>query len=136
MYNTVDNGTSIEIDVEDVDREALFGETLLALSDVLAAAGGGTAVTHEVEVSASDLDGLLVAWVNELIRLATDDGFIAERAYRDRLTPTTFRARVAGERGIARERIRDVRCRSVGMKRLENGAWSVRVHLDSSGTGS
>ena len=33
MYNTVDNGSSIEIDVEDVDREALFGETLLALSE-------------------------------------------------------------------------------------------------------
>ena len=72
MYNTVDNGSSIEIDVEDVDREALFGETLLALSDVLAGAGGGTAVTHEVEVSSSDLDGLLVAWINELIRLAAD----------------------------------------------------------------
>ena len=136
MYNTVDNGTSIEIDVEDVDREALFGETLLALSKVLAAAGGGTAVTHEVEVSASDLDGLLVSWINELIRLAAADGFVAERAYRDRLTATSFRARVAGERGIPPERIRAVSCRSVGIKRLEDGAWSVRVHLDSAGTDS
>ena len=136
MYNTVDNGSSIEIDVEDVDREALFGETLLALSDVLADAGGGTAVTHEVEVSASDLDGLLVAWVNELIRLAAADGFVAERAYRDRLAATSFGARVAGEGGIPTERIRHVSCRSVGIKRLDNGAWSVRVHLDSTGSGS
>jgi SHS2 domain-containing protein len=136
MYNTVDTGSSIEIDVEDVDREALFGETLLALSDVLADAGGGTAVTHEVEVSASDLDGLLVAWINELIRLAAADGFVAERAYRDRLAATSVRARVAGERGIPAERIRDVSCRSVGIKRLDDGAWSVRVHLDSTGVGS
>ena len=136
MYNTVDNGSSIEIDVEDVDREALFGETLLALSDVLADAGGGTAVTHEVEVSASDLDGLLVAWVNELIRLAAADGFVAERAYRDRLAATSFGARVAGEGGIRTERIRHVSCRSVGIKRLDDGAWSVRVHLDSTGSGS
>jgi len=136
MYNTVDNGSSIEIDVEDVDREALFRETLLALSDVLADAGGGTAVTHEVEVSASDLDGLLVAWVNELIRLAAADGFVAERAYRDRLAATSFGARVAGEGGIPTERIRDVSCRSVGIKRLDDGAWSVRVHLDSTGSGS
>ena len=136
MYNTVDNGTSIEIDVEDVDREALFRETLLALSDVLADAGGGTAVTHEVEVSASDLDGLLVAWVNELIRLAAADGFVAERAYRDRLAATSFGARVAGEGGIPTERIRHVSCRSVGIKRLDDGAWSVRVHLDSTGSGS
>ena len=136
MYNTVDNGTSIEIDVEDVDREALFGETLLALSKVLAAGGGGTAVTHEVEVSASDLDGLLVSWINELTRLAAADGFVAERAYRDRLAATSFRARVAGERGIPPERIRAVSCRSVGIKRLEDGAWSVRVHLDSAATGS
>lgn len=136
MYNTVDNGSSIEIDVEDVDREALFRETLLALSDVLADAGGGTAVTHEVEVSASDLDGLLVAWVNELIRLAAADGFVAERAYRDRLAATSFGARVAGEGGIPTERIRHVSCRSVGIKRLDDGAWSVRVHLDSTGSGS
>jgi len=136
MYNTVDNGSSIEIDVEDVDREALFRETLLALSDVLADAGGGTAVTHEVEVSASDLDGLLVAWVNELIRLAAADGFVAERAYRDRLAATSFGARVAGAGGIPTERIRDVSCRSVGIKRLDDGAWSVRVHLDSTGSGS
>jgi SHS2 domain-containing protein len=136
MYNTVDNGSSIEIDVEDVDREALFGETLLALSDVLADAGGGTAVTHEVEVSASDLDGLLVAWINELIRLAAADGFVAERAYRDRLAATSYRARVPAERGFPPQRIRDVSCRSVGMKRLEDGAWSVRVHLESSGSGS
>ena len=130
MYTTVDHATSIEIDIEDVDPDALFSESLLALSDVLSDAGSGTAVTHEVQVSGPDLEGLLVAWINELVHLAEDDGFVPERAYRERLDEETFRARVAGERGIPRERIREVRCRSVGLKQLDDGAWSARVKLD------
>jgi hypothetical protein len=54
MYNTVDHASSIEIDIEDVDPDALFSESLLALSDVLSDAGGGTAVTHGVEVAGRD----------------------------------------------------------------------------------
>jgi SHS2 domain-containing protein len=130
MYNTVDHASSIEIDIEDVDPDALFSESLLALSDVLSDAGGGTAVTHEVQVSGPDLEGLLVAWINELVHLAEDDGFVPERAYRERLEEETFRARVAGERGIPQERIREVQCRSVGLKQLDDGAWSARVKLN------
>jgi len=131
MYNTVDHGSSIEIDVEDVDQEALFSETLLALSGILTEARGGTAVTHDVEITAPDLEGLLVAWVNELIDLAERDGFIAERAYRERLDGSVFRAQVAGEKDIPRDRIRNVRCRSIGMRRLPDAAWEARVHLES-----
>jgi len=131
MYNTVDHGSSVEIDVEDVDQQALFLETLLALSGILTEARGGTAVTHDVEITASDLEGLLVGWVNELIRLAERDGFIAERAYRERLDGTMFRAKVAGEKGIPGDEIRSVRCRSVGMRRLPDAAWEARVHLES-----
>ena len=83
-----------------------------------------------MQVSGPDLEGLLVAWINELVHLAEDDGFVPERAYRERLDEETFRARVAGERGIPQERIREVQCRSVGLKQLDDGAWSARVKLN------
>ena len=133
MYNTVDHGSTVEIDVEDVDQEALFSETALALSGVLTEARGGTAVTHDVAITAPDLEGLLVAWVNELIGLADRDGFIAERSYKERLDGGGFRAKVAGEKGIPGAEIRSVRCRSIGVRRLPDAAWSVRIHLDCEG---
>ncbi len=131
MYNTVEHASSIELDIEDADPQGLFTESLLALSDVLSDASGGTAVTHEVALEGPDLDGLLVAWINELIRLAENDGFIPERVFRERLAGTSFSARVAGERGIEQSRIRELSCRSIQVKELEDGAWSARVIIDT-----
>ena len=129
MYNTIEDGSSLEILLDDVSPETLFTESLLALSDVLSEATGGTQVTHEVQVAASDLQGLLTAWVEELVRLAESDGFIPERVYKERLESSSFRAMVAGERSIPRAEIRGVTCRAVELKRLDDGAWAARVSL-------
>lgn len=131
MYNTVEHASSVELDIEDSDPQALFTESLLALSDVLSDATGGTAVTHDVRVEGRDVEGLLVEWVNELIRLAENDGFVPERVYKERFEGTSFSAKVAGERGIPQDRIRVVTCRSVQMKRLDDGAWAARVVLEA-----
>lgn len=131
MYNTIEHATSVELMVEDVDDVALFPETLLALRDVLSDASGGTPVTHEVAIAGPDLQGLLVEWVNELVRLAEEDGFVPERIDKERLEQGGFRARVAGERGIPADRIRRLECRSVGLRRLDDGAWAARVKLDA-----
>jgi hypothetical protein len=69
--------------------------------------------------------------VNELIRLATDDGFIPERIDKERLEQGSFRARVAGERGFPAGQIRRIECRTVGLRRLDDGAWAARVMLDT-----
>jgi SHS2 domain-containing protein len=130
MYNTIEHSASVELLVEDVDEIALFPESLMALGDVLGDAGGGTPVTHEVEITGSDLQGLLVEWVNELIRLAEEDGFVPERIEKERLEKQSFRARVAGERGIPAAEIRRLECRSVGLRQLDDGAWAARVILD------
>jgi hypothetical protein len=130
VYHAEDNGTTIEIQVEDVDQGAIFSEALIALSGVMTEARGGTAVTHEVEIAAAGPGSLLREWVDELIRLAERDGFIAERAYRERLDGTTFRARVAGEKDIPAAEIRRLRCRSVALTRLPDGAWGARISLD------
>lgn len=132
MYNTIEHAASVELLVEDVDEIALFPESLLALRDVLGGASGGTPVTHEVELEAPDLQGLLIEWVNELIRLAEDDGFVPERIDKERLGEGSYRARVAGERGISGDGIRKLACRSVGLRQLDDGAWAARVMLDTS----
>src|SRR5690606_31880383 len=127
MYNTIEHAASIELLVEDADEVALFPESLMALGDVLSDAGGGTPVTHEVEIEGPDLQGLLVEWINELIRLAEEDGFVPERVEKERLEDGAFRARVAGERGLPAAAIRELECRSVGLRQLDDGAWAARV---------
>ena len=63
--------------------------------------------------------------------MAEEDGFVPERIDKERLEQGGFRARVAGERGIPADRIRRLECRSVGLRRLDDGAWAARVKLDA-----
>lgn len=129
MFETVETSSGIELLVEDVNAEALFSEAAVALSSVVSDASGGTPVTHEVQVGGEDLEGLLRAWIEELLRLAASDGFVAERAFKERMGKSSFRAEVGGERGLPAERIRELRCRDVVCERLDDGAWAVRVVL-------
>ena len=113
MFETVEGDSGVELLVEDVNAEALFSEALVALSSVVSDATGGTPVTHPVQVVGDDLEQQLRAWVAELLRLASADGFVAERAFKERVGRGGFRAEVAGERGLPPERIRDLRCDEV-----------------------
>lgn len=131
MYTTVDHKSEVELLIEDVSPEALFTEALLALSDVLSEAKGGMPVTHEIQVSAPDLQALVAGWVKELVHLAESDGFVPERVEKLRLESSSVKAVVAGERSIPEDMIRVVTCRGVEVKRLEDGAWGARVILDA-----
>jgi SHS2 domain-containing protein len=134
VYEATETDSGAELLVEDVNGEALFSETLLGLGGVLSHAVGGTQVTHEVQVSGDDLEALLTSWVEELVRLAESDGFVPERAFEERLGRTSFRARIAGERGIPPERIRPLAVREVRVERLEDGAWAARIVLAEEGS--
>ena len=129
MYETDEKGTEVAIVIEDVNPEALFSESLLALSDLLSDATGGTPVTHEVELRAPDLQALLDDWVRELVKLGERDGFVPERVEKLRLESTSVRARVAGERSIPLDRIRPLTPQGVEVKRLDDGAWAARAIL-------
>ncbi len=131
MFETVEGDSVTELLIEDVNAEALFSEALVGLSSVISGASGGTPVTHAVQVSGDDLESLLRAWMDELLRLAGSDGFVAERAFKERMGKSSFRAEVAGERGLPADRIRPLRCRDVVLERLDDGAWAVRVVLGS-----
>lgn len=129
MFETVEGDSGVELLIEDVNAEALFSEALVALSSVVTDASGGTPVTHPVQVAGEGLEEQLRAWVAELLRLAAADGFVAERAFKERLGGSSFRAEVAGERGLPRDRLRELRCSDVVLERLEDGAWAARVVL-------
>lgn len=129
MFETVEGDSGSELLIEDVNAEALFSEALVALSSVISDASGGTPVTHQVQVGGDDLEGLLRAWVEELLRLAASDGFVAERAFKERMGKASFRAEVAGERGLPADAIRPLRCRDVVLERLDDGAWAARIVL-------
>jgi SHS2 domain-containing protein len=129
MFETTATGSGVELLIEDVNAEALFSEALVALSSVVSDASGGTPVTHSIQVGGEDLEGLLESWIEELLRLATSDGFVAERAFKERMGKASFRAEVAGERGLPRESIRSLRLRDVVLERLDDGAWAARVVL-------
>jgi SHS2 domain-containing protein len=129
MFETVATESGVELLIEDVNAEALFSESLVALSSVVSDATGGTPVRHEVQVGGEDMEGLLRNWLDELLRLAASDGFVAERAYKERMGKASFRAEVAGERDLPRDRIRSLRCRDIVLERLEDGAWALRVVL-------
>ncbi len=131
MYETDEKGTEVSIVIEDVNPEALFTESLLALSDLLSDATDGTPVTHEVELRAPDLRGLLDDWVRELVKLSERDGFVPERVEKLRLEKTSLSARIAGERSIPQERIRALTPQGVELKRLDDGAWAARASLSS-----
>lgn len=130
MYEIDDRGSTVEIVVEDVDPAGLFTESLLALSDVLSDATGGSPVTHEVLLGPGETETLLESWLQELIRLAEEDDFIPDRLDKERLESTTFSARIAGVRGIPREEIRGVAFRSLEVKRLDDGAWAAKAILE------
>ena len=130
MYEIEDDQSTAEVIVEDVDPVGLFTESLLGLSDVLSDATGGTPVTHEVLLGPAEMEGLLEAWLRELLRLAEEDGFVPERLDKERLESTTFSARIAGVRGVPREEIRAVRFRALETKRLDDGAWAAKATLE------
>lgn len=137
MYKVATRDSEIELTIDEVDAEGLFTEALMCLGDVFseASAARGNPVSHEVVVSAADLNGLLGAWVGELVRLAEEEAFVPERVLELRVAPTGLRASVAGENGLPRALITDVSSDSVKVVRLDDATWEATVILHRSGDG-
>ena len=86
-----------------------------------------------VSADADEREGLLIAWLNELLVLLNADGFVPGRfAVRD-LTPTRLRAEVAGEPvDPARHLFHlDVKAATYhGLEIKQDGLWQARVIFD------
>lgn len=129
MYTLTTGGDEIEVVVEDDSADAVFAETLVAVGDVLAdRARGGVEVTHDVSLRAADPPALLRAWVDELVRLAETDGFIAQHIGHIDLEPESIRATIGGERGVPQDLIRKATCERLELERTDGG-WRAEIVL-------
>jgi SHS2 domain-containing protein len=79
MYRWLEHTTERELWIEDEATKAVLGEAAIALGDLLREHPGGEPLMHEVSLGASDLPTLLMEWLRELVRLASEDGFVPER---------------------------------------------------------
>jgi len=130
MYRWLDHTSERELWIEDEDPEAILGEAAIALGELLREHPGGEPVTHPVSLSASDLPTLLVEWLEELVYLAENDGFVPERVLKMDLSGSAVEAVVAGKRTMPQTLVKGVTYHRLEFEQGEGGAWHARVILD------
>lgn len=121
------------------DAGALFEEAALALSDISADIEPGTAATarEAVAIEAPDAEGLVFAWLNELIGLidvrgaAITGASVALARLEDRpLVRATVRlAPFDGRRVRRRSDIKSATYHRLAVRRVRDG-WSLVAYLD------
>jgi SHS2 domain-containing protein len=132
MYRWVDHTAELELRLEAPSEEAVFGEALTALGELLAERSEGPTgkpARHEVSASAPDRPTLLAEWLSELAFLAESEGFVPERVDSLSLTSDALEARVSGRRAAPPHLIKAVTYHRLEM-RERDGAWEARVVLD------
>ena len=132
MYRFVDHTAEIEVELEAASAEGVLEEALRAFAELIQASEdgdpAGETVERPVDVAASDLPGLLAAWLDELLFLADAE----------RLVPESADVSISGSRatGLLRARRSEPRplVKAVTLHRLrfraEDGVWRGRVVLD------
>jgi SHS2 domain-containing protein len=88
---------------------------------------------RSLTVEAEDLDGLLVAWLNDLLVVLNADGFIPGEFIVEEVTPTHVQATLRGEAvDPARHRFRlDVKATTYhALEVKQSNGWSARVIFD------
>ena len=99
-YETLDAGGDASIRATARSIEAVFAQSALGMySMVTDAATVEPAEVVKVEVTSHSLDGLLVAWLNELVFLLDTRGFVASKVEVTSLDPEglSMSAILAGE---------------------------------------
>ena len=108
----------------------MLGEAAIALGDLLREHPGGDPVTHQLEISASDLPSLLVEWLEELVLLGENDGFVPERVLEMDLAGSAVEAVVAGQRTRPQTLVKGVTYHRLEFDQGDEGVWRAHVVLD------
>lgn len=130
MYEIEERDEQVELIVEDIDEEALFTELLLGLTNIFTDAVGGEPASLEVRVGPAGKLELVTYWVEQLISLTEEQGFVPERVEKERLEGDTYYAQIGGVRGIEPDEIRRLLLHDVQLKTMDDGAVAARVILD------
>jgi SHS2 domain-containing protein len=127
MYQWIERGSDIELEIEDESPPAVFREAVVALGDLITEERGGESMTHQVSLGAESLSALLRAWLEELTRLDESDGFVPERVVKLQLADSNLKATVGGQRLEHRSLIESVSAAELICDR--DGVWNAHVRL-------
>lgn len=113
----------------------LFANAAEGLADLTVDRNGLRESTHvTVKVSAADREGLLVAWLNEILYLVDTQRFVPRRAEITALDDTSLTARLSGDtidpsRHAVRRMIKAATYHGLSLRQAD-GMWEARVILD------
>ncbi len=133
-FEEIEHTADVGIVARGSSPEELFENAAAGMMHFLIDPHAGVAREHrEVVVEADDLEGLLVAWLNELLVLLNADGFLPVRWTVRELTERRLRADVAGEPVDAnRHKFRlDVKAATYHQLQIrKNSEWQAQVIFD------
>jgi SHS2 domain-containing protein len=134
-FETFDHTADIGLIARGRTLEELFANAAAGLVDLTVdPAALRDEIRTTVEVSAADRDGLLVAWLNELLYLLDAQRFLPRRVNIIGLSDTTLRAELKGDtvdpdRHAVRRMVKAATYHGLSLTRT-NGVWEARVILD------
>ncbi len=133
-FEEIEHTADVGIVARGSSPEELFENAAAGMMHFLIDPGAGVArEQREVIVEADDLEGLLVAWLNELLVLLNADGFLPVQWTVRELTERRVRAEVAGEPVDAnRHKFRlDVKAATYHQLQIrKNSEWQAQVIFD------
>jgi protein archease len=127
-YRWIEHTAELELEIEAPTEEAVFGDALEALAELLGPAAGPEA-HHTIELNGADRGALLADWLEELVFLAETEDFFPERLESIELALDALKTVVAGQRGTPPHLVKAVTYHRLEL-RPDNGNWRARVVLD------
>lgn len=128
MHRFVSHTGELQLELEAPTEAAVFEDAAGALGELMDG-GRGEAARRDVALAGSDLGGLLVDWLNELVFLAETEGFVPERAADVVLADGSLRATVEGRIAAPAPLVKAVTYHELAFER-RGGGWFARVVLD------
>jgi SHS2 domain-containing protein len=129
-HRWVDHTAEVELRIEAGSPEAVLGEALAAVAELLGEPDRGKeAVSQQIELAAADRPALLAAWVEELAFLAETRDLICERVGSLEAGEDSLRARVELRPGEAAHLVKGVTYHGLRFER-EGERWIAACVLD------
>jgi SHS2 domain-containing protein len=129
VFRWVGHTAELELEIEAPSKEAVFGEALAALTELIEH-GSGPTTTRELEVESDEPALLLAEWLSELVYLADAEQFVPERIAALELGEDSLRATIEGHVGEPRPLVKAVTLHRLEFQPDDTVGWRARVVLD------
>jgi SHS2 domain-containing protein len=130
VYAWHDHTSEVELVIEAESEEAVFGEALAGLAELLGEARDGSPASRPVAATARDRAALLADWLGELVALAEIESFLPQRIRALELGPDGVVSTIEGTEGDPRPLVKAVTYHRLRFEPVEDGGWRARVVFD------